>query len=286
MKLSCLPVSYFPRIISGQMSMGQWAREASDIGLDGIDLSVLFLRGRAGSNLAAVRQEIVDAGMQLIVLNTYPDFTHPDSAERDRQAVQLSEDITAAAELGAAFVRVTAGQAHPHTGRTEGIEWAVEGLLGALPVAERCGPQLVYENHAKPGCWDCPDFSHPGDIFLEIVRATAGTSLGVLFDTANPVAIGDDPIALLAKVLERVCVVHASDTTSRGALVPAVIGTGLVPFADLFAQLQDAGFDGWVSMEEASGTGRSGIEQGAQFVRHVWAQAEGSPLSRTGGVTP
>ena len=42
MRLSCLPVSYFGQIIGGAMSVGQWAREAAELGLDAIDLSILF----------------------------------------------------------------------------------------------------------------------------------------------------------------------------------------------------------------------------------------------------
>ena len=44
MKLSCLPVSLFPEIISGRMSVAEWAKLATEVGLDGLDLSVLFLR--------------------------------------------------------------------------------------------------------------------------------------------------------------------------------------------------------------------------------------------------
>ena len=43
MKLSCLPVSYYPQIVNGEKSVGQWACEAASIGLDAVDLSILFL---------------------------------------------------------------------------------------------------------------------------------------------------------------------------------------------------------------------------------------------------
>ena len=42
MKLSCLPVSFFNEIIDGTMSIGEWAEIGAEIGLDAIDLSVLF----------------------------------------------------------------------------------------------------------------------------------------------------------------------------------------------------------------------------------------------------
>ena len=43
MKLSCIPVSYFEKIIKGEKNISEWATEAREIGFDYIDLSTLFL---------------------------------------------------------------------------------------------------------------------------------------------------------------------------------------------------------------------------------------------------
>ena len=43
MKLSVLPVSFFKNIISGEMNVGDWAREGVSLGLDAIDISIIFL---------------------------------------------------------------------------------------------------------------------------------------------------------------------------------------------------------------------------------------------------
>lgn len=49
MKLSCLPVSYFPQIIAGQMSAHQWAGKAASLGLDGEEGSKLGHNGVAAA---------------------------------------------------------------------------------------------------------------------------------------------------------------------------------------------------------------------------------------------
>ena len=273
MKLSCLPVSYFGEIINGRMSLGQWAREAAGFGLSAIDITILFLKSRDPDALRSMRQEIEAHGVQVAMVATYPDFTHPDPAERRNQARALESDIAAAAALGAEMVRVTAGQAHPRTTREEGIAWAIEGLTAALPVAERYRVQLVYENHSKPGVWDYYDFSFPTDNFLAIVHGTAGTSLGINFDTANPLVYGDDPLPLLNRVVDRVVSVHAADVRAPGALEPVVIGTGAVPFRQVFSILKENGFDGWICIEEASRTGPEGVEQAVSFIRRTWEEA-------------
>ena len=89
MKLSCLPVSYFGKILTGRMSIGQWAREAAEIGLDAIDLSILFLRDCEPNGLSRMRREIESSGLRVTMVATYPDFTHPDSVERARQMLQI-----------------------------------------------------------------------------------------------------------------------------------------------------------------------------------------------------
>jgi len=273
MKLSCLPVSYFGEIISGRMSIEQWASQASDLGLDAIDLSVVLLKSRDRAYLKSMRESIEAAGMRVAVMNTYPDFTHPDPAVRKEEQSQLRDDITAASLLGAQMIRVTAGQAHPQTRRQDGVAWAIDGLVSSTAAADRCGVKLLYENHSKPGVWDYPDFSLPSDIFLEIAEAVRGTSISVLFDTANPLVYGDDPLPLLEQVFEQVECIHAADTGVKGKLEPVAIGTGVVPFNDIFAMLIRSGYDGWISIEEASGLGALGVAGAVTFVRNAWAEA-------------
>ena len=253
------------------MSVGQWAREAAEIGFDAIDLSILFVKDLDPGQWEAVRQEIESAGMVIAMVTTYPDFTNPSPDVRVREAARSEQEIAAAATLGAEMVRVTAGQAHPETKLQAGLKWAIEGLTGALPIAERHGIQLVFENHSKPGVWRYSDFAHPTEVFLSIVRATTGTALGINFDTANTLVAGDDPLPVLEAVLDRLVSVHVADTRTRGKLEPVVIGTGLVPFEGIFSCLKDAGYDGWLCIEEASGTGRAGIETACSFVRHAWS---------------
>jgi sugar phosphate isomerase/epimerase len=273
MRLSCLPVSYFRDIIDERMSIKEWALEGSRAGLDGIDLSILFLKSRSAEYLDKTRQEIEEMGIRVAMVTSYPDFTHPDPTERERELTKLEDDIVTASRLGADLVRVTAGQAHPGVGRRDGINWAVKGLTRAMEFARGYPVKLVYENHAKPGAWQYTDFSHPTDIFLEIVERTANISLGVNWDTANTIAYGDDPIPVLKTVLNRVVSVHAADTSTRGELKPVLLGTGLVPFKEMFQILRDVGFDGWICIEEASFKGSAGVKAAADFVRRVWNEA-------------
>jgi len=280
MRLSCLPVSFFAEILDGRLTVAEWARMGRALGLDAIDLSLLFVQPRSVEQARVLRRQIEDAGSRVAMITTYPDFTHPESAQRRKEFDLAVETFGIAEALGADLMRVTAGQAHPSTGRAEGIAWAIEGL-SRLAEAVRSSPvRPVYENHAKPGAWEYTDFSTPPDIFLEIARGTTSADLGINFDTGNAAAFAPDPLAMLDQVIERVVSVHVADTAAFGELKPVLIGTGIAPLRAVFDRLAAAGWDGWLCMEEASFQGRPGVEAAARFVRRAWQQAH-SPDART-----
>ncbi|HMN29464.1 MAG TPA: sugar phosphate isomerase/epimerase family protein [Caldilineaceae bacterium] len=260
MKLSCLPVSLYPELTAGARTLADWFRLAAELGLDGADVSVVHLPGRRAADLRPVRQQAEAAGVQIAMLVTYADFTHPDATERARQVEEIQSLCEVAAELGASFMRVTAGQNHPGLERSAGIEWAVAGLTACLDKAAASGVTLCYENHTKGYAWTYNDFSQPADRFLEIVRRTAGTSLRLLYDTANTLAAGDDPLAVLEAVKERVSMVHVNDIRRAGFF--------------------ETGFDGWVSVEEASKTGEEGFRLAIPTTERLWVAAGGSPRAR------
>jgi sugar phosphate isomerase/epimerase len=277
MKLSCLPVSLYPDFAAGRLTLGEWFYTAGSLGLDGADLSVAHVTSRAPIYLDTLRQEAAQAGVRIAMLATYSDFTHPDAAERARQIDDLRRWVEAAARMGASLIRVTAGQARPGVARDAGIGWATEGLTACLDQAADAGVWLLYENHVRGAVWAHNDFTQPAELFLEVVHRTAGSGLGILFDTANCLALGDDPLAVLEQVRQRVGAIHLSDIRRVGAFEPTVIGTGVAPIPELLRMLVTGGFDGWISIEEASRTGESGFSQAVAFADQAWQAAGGQP---------
>lgn len=270
MRLSCLPVSLYDAISSGERSLASWFRLAAALGLDGADVSVAHLEPLDAARLDRLRGQAADAGVAIAGMVTYTDFTQPDPAERQRHRRALRRYIAAAARLDVSFLRVTAGQRRPDVGRDEGVAWAAEGLTACTEEAEAAGVTLVYENHAIGYGWTDFDFSQTASVFLEICARTEGSGLKILFDTANLLAVNDDPLAVLEVVLPRVAAVHASDIRRVGAFEPVPLGTGVTPLKQIFRRLRAAGFDGWLSVEEASKTGEAGFRRAVGQARALW----------------
>ncbi len=262
------------------MSLGEWFRMAARLGLDGADLSVAHVTSREPAFVRNLHREATDAGVALAMVVTYSDFTHPDSRHRAQQVDDLRAWVEVAARLHATFLRVTAGQAHPGVAEPDGLQWAVEGLTACLAEARSAGVRLVYENHRRGSIWTLDDFTQPAARFLEVVSRTRGTGLEVLFDTANCLVLQDDPSAVLEQVLDRVGAVHVSDIAGHGDFEPTVIGTGAAPLRSLVERLRRGGFDGWISIEEASRTGEHGFRTGVEVADRLWTEAGGAARHR------
>ncbi|MCC6682141.1 MAG: sugar phosphate isomerase/epimerase [Phycisphaeraceae bacterium] len=272
--MSCLSVTLFPAIISGQMTIKEYARLCKDMKLDALDLGLVQLKNHTPKYIAQVKAELAEVGMQIAMVTTYPDFTHPDARRRRIEMEFLRHDIALASAVNAKFLRVTAGQAHPQTSRHDGVAWAIKNLRAAAPLADELGVTLVFENHSKPGAWDFMDFCNPPDIFLEIAEGVRDTSIGINFDTANILVAGEDrTVEVLERVIDKVLTIHVADIGTKGKMDPVQLGTGLVPFADIFTCLKKHKWDGWLCLEEWGNNGIPGIRDAVAFVRKSWREA-------------
>ena len=272
MKLSCLPVSLYDDIFTGKSSVTDWIQYGAELGLDAVDFSIKFFPKRDTGTIKQTRTALEKYNITPGMIACYSDFTHPDPAQRAQELTDLKADIALAKALGVEFLRVTAGQNHPGTERAAGVQWVADGFRRALDAAEKHGITLAYENHTKGAPWDYWDFSQPTEIFLEILDALSDTPLGVCFDTANPLVLSEDVLALLEQVVHRIVVVHIFDLREVGVFEPVRVGTGASPIPQVFSRMRQAGYDGWLSIEEASRSGQKGFMQSIAFVRETWQQ--------------
>ncbi len=77
---------------------------------------------------------------------------------------------------------------------------------------------------------------------LVAIAEEAGDNVGIVLDTGNPFAVGEDPVAFARRVASRVCHVHLKDylaqfTDEGFRLVRCAVGDGCVPIEDMIAVL-------------------------------------------------
>lgn len=281
MRFSTVPMIFFkPMVLDRTMRLEEWFPIAASLSVDGTEIHDRSLASFEPAYLESICQAIADHGLVVSQFVGAADLTNPDPDVRAYELAITKRNIDVAARLRATCIRATAGQAHSGISHEQGVIWAAEGLRAAVEYAERRGVWVAYEDHYKDYFWERPDFSQRGEIFLEIIDRLRETPLKVNFDFGNPVMIGEDPVALLAHVVDRVVHVHCSDRF-KGEYPHRIAGEGSADFPAGFRILRNAGYDGWLSSEYNGTQGVDGLRRSLDYVRRTWAvvAAEETPPS-------
>lgn len=293
LKLSAFPKCYIDRIAGERsMSVFDWIEMARSLDADGLEMYDGFFTSLDTGYLDRVGEAIHSAGFAMPMLCCSPDFTNPDPEGRKRAIEREAEMIRVTRRLGGpgAVCRVLSGQRYPGLDRRQGLEWVVGCIEQVLPVAREHDIVLGLENHYKDGFWKYPEFAQKQDVFLELLNAIPERRhFGVQYDPSNAVVAGDDPVALLRAVADRVVSMHASDRyLAEGAsleelrqtdgtlgyspnLRHGVTGKGLNDYDAIFGILAANGYRGWVSIED----GMNGLDEMAEslaFLRRMSAK--------------
>ena len=266
------------------MTVFDWIEMAADLPVQGLELYDGFLESFESAYLARVRSAIESHNLVMPMLCCSPDFTSPDPVERHRQIQREKQMVDVTVALGGSFCRVLSGQRRPQVSVAEGVQRVVEALEELSGYAESRRVKLALENHYKDNYWQYPEFAQKREVYLQILERVPSPWLGAQFDPSNAILAGEDPIELLQSVKQRVVTMHASDRYLKpghtieelrrvedavgyaAILSHGVIGKGLNDFPRIFSILREAGFDGWVSIEDGV-NGLEEIRESALFLK-------------------
>jgi sugar phosphate isomerase/epimerase len=293
MPLAAFPKCFLPAMVERRMSVESWVElAAKQLSVDGLELYWGFLDPEEAA-LKSLRRRIEACGLRVPMMCYSPDFTQPDPRLRADEVERQRQAIIGSAVLGARYCRVLSGQSRPEVSRRDGIAMAAECIGGLLPFAQKHGVCLILENHYKDGFWRYPEFAQRMDMFLELLAAIpANPAFGVNYDPSNALIAGDDPIALLNAVKDRVVTIHASDRYFEGGsaaelrrlerdpilgyapfLKHGVIGKGSIDYNGIFSVLRSVGFRGWISIEDGDdpAVGIGHLQESVRFLRERMA---------------
>ena len=273
-KLSCLPVSLYAEFYNGTRTVPQWSAQGKMLGLDTVDINALFLKGKTEAEIGQIRAELE---IPVFMVSAYSDFTHPSRETRQEVLDTALTDIRAAQQIGATWIRLTAGQAYPGETDAAMIDRAYAGFAVCAEAAEKAGVGILLENHSRPGAWKYPDFDFHLERFAALWDRLRELPVSVNFDTANAYALGDWK-AILNGVAGRIATVHLNDLSSVSPLGFARIGAGIVPLEEMLRTVYATGFSGAVCMEEAGFQNWEGVVKAAAYAKELLRQCESAPL--------
>lgn len=190
--------------------------EARALGVQAVSLETCYLDSPSLLDVAALREGA--DGLELVL-----SWGAPNGLEFGRSAAaldELLEWISLAPRLGCRLMRVVA--AGPRL-RTHADEWpnTVEPLRRATALAAAQGLELALENHGDLTAGQV-------EALLEAVDEPA---LGVCFDTANALRVGDDVLEAARLLVPAVRMVHLKDCEPVEGVDP-LVGPRSVPFGE------------------------------------------------------
>ena len=151
--------------------------------------------------------------------------------------------IAFAADIGAQSITVTSGRRHlllpAPAGRLEAT--FVEAFAEVARIARDAGLTVLFENHPQGAFPDTPSMAR-------LLGDARFADVALLYDVTNALAIGEEPAAGIAAVIEHIGLVHLSDAPA-GAWRHDPLGTGDVDLRAVLAALEAGGYDGPVVAE-------------------------------------
>jgi sugar phosphate isomerase/epimerase len=164
----------------------------------------------------------------------------------------LDDAIRVASTLGAILLRIHLSPVLEGGRARLGSRWpamvahARGTLLAEAPNAAAAGLAIGLEDHQDFG----------SEELIEMAEA-AGDHVGIVLDTGNPFAVGEDPVAFAMRAAPRIRHLHLKDYraqfTGEGVrLVRCAIGDGCVPLREIAAIVEARGTTITASLEPAA----------------------------------
>ena len=217
-----------PRLSPKPIGMPGFIALAREIGAKCVELDRRWLTPMADADLAHLRADLAGSGMTPIC----SDWLAQEPGET------LAGAIRCASALGAPIIRLHLTPVLEGARARWGARWsemvahARATLKEEAPKAADRGLVLAVENHQ--------DFTS-GELIT--IAEEAGDNVGLVLDTGNPFAVGEDPLEFTRRAAHRIRHVHLKDyvaqfTDEGYRLVRCAVGDGCVPLRELAAALQ------------------------------------------------
>lgn len=247
---------------------------AADMGFDGVEILHRQLEREDNAYLQSLKQRAFLRGLDLVGLSTHQTFLSPDPEKRKENVRHTIHCLELAYAMGIPTMRVQSGtwgtrkdfndlMAHrgtedPPPGHTdeEAFGWVQAAYEEILPVAERLGVTLGFENHWGLG--------RTPEGLLRMVGGLDSPWAKVTLDVGNFL---EDPYDKIDACLPHACVIH----------MKTYFGGGLwytldLDYARIAQQIKAAGYGGYVSLEfEGNDPPLEAVPRSLALLRNVLA---------------
>jgi inosose dehydratase len=235
-------------------------RDVAAAGYAGVELfdgNLIEYEGRPDD----LRQLLGETGLQLVAVYSGANFIFGEILEEELWRIRRAAVL--AAELDAEQL-VVGGGAKRSTGTTDDDYTRLADALDRVAaIAEEHGLRASYHPHLST-IVETPE---------QLERVMSRSRIDFCPDTAHLAAAGGDPAELIRRYADRISYVHLKDFTADPfAFLP--LGQGELDVAAIVAELADAGYNGWITVELDAYDGAPGDAARAsrEHLERVWAE--------------
>jgi L-ribulose-5-phosphate 3-epimerase len=230
----CCAYSYHEYLAKGRMSMEEFILKGVELGLDGVDITGYWLKSTEPTSLAALRHFAFKNGMPFSGVACGASMVQTEKAKRDETLEEIKKWVGITDALGAAHLRIFAGELPPGATAQQAIDWTIEVMKPACDYAGKRGITLGLEDHSG--------ITQKADAILEIIHRVDSPYAGINLDITNFVADSDED---QYKQIEA-CVPYATQTHIREQFGESHHPVDLDRVWQIFAR---GGYRGYMSAE-------------------------------------
>ena len=248
--------------------------QAAAAGFDGVEVLHIQMTSEENAYLQNIKRRAYELGLALMGFSTHQGFVDPDAGERRSEIEKTKHQVDLAAAMGIPTMRINTGRwgtsesfdelmanrgiEPPLEGYTddEAFVWVIDAIGECTDYAAEKGVILGLENHWGLG--------RTPEGVLKIVEAVDSPWLQVTLDTGNFL---EDPYEKLAKLAPYTVLLQAKTYYGGGTWY-----TLDLDYERIAQIMQDAGFEGWVSLEfEGKATAEEAVPKSLERLRTAFA---------------
>jgi sugar phosphate isomerase/epimerase len=265
MKFGVSSYSFNRLVHQGRMKQIDVISKAKAMGFDVIEFSTLTLPENESPRAFAVHicEEAAKVGIEVGNYTIGADFLNNPAGHWEGEAERLKNEVKIASLMGAPGLRHDATRGFPTSYKgaksfDDALPVLIKACCTVTEYAAEKGIRTMVENHGF--------FCQDSDRLEKLVCGVDHLNFGVLIDIGNFLCADEDPAQAMGRLLPYVFHVHAKDFHVKSGMLPdpgqgwfrsrggnylrgAIIGHGDVPVAQCLKLLQNAEYDGTLSIE-------------------------------------
>jgi sugar phosphate isomerase/epimerase len=229
----CSAFSFRRQLTDGQMTLEDFIRRAVELRLDGVDMTLYYLKSTDPGYLESLRYLAYKNAVVFLGAACRSGTVQVDPTKREAVLSDIKKWVDVTGWLGAPQLRVMGGPAPPGVSLGHAIDSVVEIMKAATDYSAKKGIVLALENSRG--------VSQTSDACLEVMQRVASPYAGITLDITHFVPTpSQDAYAQIAACIPYATNAHIMDCFDDGAPID------LERIWKIFA---DAGFKGHMSLE-------------------------------------